>query len=100
MARLDLHPMPGGGAGYVVDVQADLLAHLATRVVIPLLPAAKAPKPIADLNPVLEIDGERHVLLTQALASVPRQELKRAIGSLVDHHDSIVRSLDILLIGF
>ena len=100
MARLDVHPMPGGGAGYVVDVQADLLAHLSTRAVVPLLPVAKAPKPITELNPVYDIQGERCVLMTQAIATVPRQELKRAVGSLAEHHDTVVRALDILLIGY
>ena len=38
MARHDVHPMPGKGHGYVLDVQAELLLHLGTRVVVPLLP--------------------------------------------------------------
>jgi hypothetical protein len=45
MPRLDVHPMPGKGAGYVVDVQADLL-HLSTRVVVPLLLEKSMPKPM------------------------------------------------------
>ncbi|HEY0265439.1 MAG TPA: CcdB family protein, partial [Rhizomicrobium sp.] len=97
MARLDVHPMPGRGAGYVLDVQAELLSHLATRVVVPLLPEAAAPRPISELNPVFEIDGRRHVLVTQALASIPGHELKRAVASLAAHRDSITRALDILL---
>ena len=38
MACLDVHPMPGKGEGYMIDVQVELLAHLSTRVVVPLLP--------------------------------------------------------------
>ena len=39
--------MPGRGKrGYVLDVQADLLSQLATRVVVPLLPLVVAPLPI------------------------------------------------------
>lgn len=34
MARFDLYSGVGSGKGYVVDVQADLLESLATRVVI------------------------------------------------------------------
>ena len=45
MARLDVHPMPGKGDGYLLDVQAELLAHLVTRVVVPLLPEDKASHP-------------------------------------------------------
>lgn len=46
MARLDVYSLPGERrAGYIVDVQADLLSHLATRVVVPLLLEKEAPKP-------------------------------------------------------
>jgi toxin CcdB len=101
MARLDVHPMPGKGRdGYVVDVQADLLFHLAARTVVPLLPEDRAPKPISDLNPVFEIRGKRHVMVTQAIASIPGRELKQAVASLTEHHDRITRPLDILLLGF
>ncbi len=100
MPRLDLHPMPGGGAGYVLDVQAELLSHLATRVVVPLLPRAAAPRPISELNPVLDIDGEPYVLVPQAIASVPGRELGRAVGSLAAYRDDVTRALDTLLVGF
>lgn len=101
MARLDVHPMPGkGGHGYVLDVQAALLDHLATRAVVPLVPLAGAPTPIKELNPVFDIDGEPHVMLTQAIASIPAKELRRAVASLDGRHDEITRALDILLLGF
>jgi len=101
MPRLDVHPMPGRRSlGYVVNVQADLLDHLASRVVVPLLLEASAPKPISELNPVFEIKGVRHVLVTQAMASVPLRELKPAEASLVAQRDAITRALDILTLGF
>lgn len=99
MSRLDVHPMPDGAAGYVVNVQADLLSQIATRTVIPLLPEADAPKPISGLNPVFDIEGKRHVLITQAIASIRGHELKRTVCSLDEHHDQIVRALDLLLVG-
>lgn len=101
MARLDVHPMPGRAlAGDVLNVQADLLAQLATRIVVPLLPEDAAPKPISELNPIFEIGGKRHVMITQAIASVPGRELKRAVASLAQEHDRVTRALDTLLIGF
>jgi toxin CcdB len=93
--------MPGRGRnGYVLDVQADLLSHLSTRTVVPLLPEDAAPKPISELNPVFEIRGKRHVMVTQAIASIPGRELKRAVAAFTDQHDRIIRALDILLLGF
>lgn len=101
MPRLDVHLIPGNGqVGYVVNVQADLLSHLATRTVVPLLSEDTAPKPISELNPVFEILGERYVMVTQAIASIPGYELKGVVASLTNHHDRITRTLDILLLGF
>lgn len=101
MARFDVHPMPGEGRrGYVLDVQADLLAPLASRVVVPLIPRAVAPPPIRDLNPLFDIDGEPHLMLTQAMAAIPAKELRRPVASLAGRHDEITRALDILLVGY
>jgi toxin CcdB len=50
MARLDVYPNPDG-PGWLADVQADLLSHLNTRVVGPLLPQANAPAPAQTLDP-------------------------------------------------
>ncbi len=100
MPRLDLYRLPPPGHGYVLDVQAGLLSQLGTRAVVPLLPAPAAPPPIQDLNPVFDIAGEPHVMLTQAIASVPLRELGAVVGSLDHRHDTVTRALDILLTGF
>ena len=39
-------------------------------------------------------------MLTQAIASIPAKELRRAVASLDGRHDEITRALDILLLGF
>jgi toxin CcdB len=99
MARFDLYSGVGSGTGYVIDVQADILESLATRVVIPLLQHEGA-KVVRDLNPMVRIDDADYVLMTQELAAVPRSILRRKIGSLSDRRDDITRALDVLLIGF
>jgi toxin CcdB len=100
MARLDVYPMPGrGGRGYVLDVQAKVLGVLASRVVVPLMPAANVPAPIAGLNPVFYVDGAPHVMLTQAIAAVPAKELRVPVTSLDSRHDDVTRALDILFLG-
>ena len=101
MARLDVYPMPGrSGRGYVVDIQADLLSGLETRVVIPLLPEGVAPMAASGLNPVFEVEGRRHVLMTQAVATVPRRELRGAVASLNGQHDIVLAAIDFLISGF
>ena len=100
MARLDVYPSPGRlAAGYVVDVQSDLLSDLTNRVVVPLLPEA-AVRAAARLNPIFEIDGQRHVLIVQSIATVPRRELRGAVASLKHEHDTILAAIDFLLTGF
>lgn len=101
MARFDVFPAPGqAGPGYVLDVQADLLRELGTRVVVPLLPPSSAPRPARGLNLSFEIDGKSHLMLTQFIAAVPEKELKQAVASLKAHSDDITRALDILLTGY
>ena len=85
------------GTGYLVDIQADLFSHLRTRVVIPLLPAEGSPPGARVLNPVFDILDVPHVLLPQALASVPARELRQPVGSLLNQHGTILNALDRLL---
>ena len=99
MARLDVYRLPGSRA-VVVDVQSAFLDHLAVRVVVPLLPPDKTATPVAQLNPVFDIEGQRLALFTQLIAAVPKRDLTRPIASLTAHHDEITRALDILLTGF
>lgn len=56
--------------------------------------------PASRLNPVLEIDGEAHVLVTQYLAAVPVKVLKTEEFSVARRRDEIVAAIDLLLQGF
>jgi toxin CcdB len=99
MARLDVYPNPEG-PGWLADVQADLLSHLNTRVVVPLLPQSNAPAPAQTLNPCFEVGGETVVMATQFMAAVPGAILRDPVTSLRSHHDEITAALDFLMQGF
>ncbi|HYD70588.1 CcdB family protein [Azospirillum sp.] len=99
MARFDVHRNPHG-PGYLLDVQADLMSLLNTRVVVPLLPPKEAPQPANRLNPVFDVGDERVVMVTQFLAAVPRSELGASVTSLTAHHIAIVGAIDMLLSGY
>jgi toxin CcdB len=99
MARYDLYPNVEGDA-YLLDVQCDLLGHLNTRVVVPLLPPNIAPMPGRRLNPIFIIDGKDYVMVTQFISAVTNSELRQANGNLSKHHDDIVAALDMLFQGF
>jgi len=99
MARLDVYPNPDG-EGWLTDVQADLLSHLNTRVVVPLLPESIGPAPAQTLNPRFKIRGETVVMATQFMAAVPASILRDPVASLRAHHDEITAALDFLMQGF
>ena len=99
MSRFDVYPAPGNGAGYVLDVQANFLQDLGTRVVVPLLPFEVASKPSRGLNPVFEIEGRSYMMLTQSIGTVTTKRLRKAVVSLGAYQDDITRALDVLLTG-
>jgi len=99
MPQYDVYPDPLG-RGYLLDVQTGLLSGLSTRIVVPLLPEAVAPRPANRLNPVFRIDGDAHVMVTQFLSAVPQAILKSATGTLAQEAMTITSALDMLTHGF
>ena len=67
MSRYDVYALESG-SGLVLDVQSNLLEPLNTRVVVPLMPLASAPKPARRLDPVFDLDGQSLVMVTQFTA--------------------------------
>lgn len=98
MARYDVYANPDS-AGYLLDVQADLLESLNTRLVVPLMLLSAAPVPAKRLNPVFDIQSERYVMVTQFLSAIPASILKMPIASLVQHDTEITGALDMVLTG-
>lgn len=81
-------------------MQADLFQAIETRVVVPLLPVDRTPPPMQRLNPVLNVEGEAVVMITQNLAAVPRRELGEVRPNMSEQADAIREALDMLFIGF
>jgi toxin CcdB len=99
LAQFDYYPRRQG-AGFWVDCQSDFMSHYDTRFVIPLLPLPEAPIPAGRLNPLFEIEGETHALVTQFAGSIPARELRHSAGSLTDDSFRISNALDFLFSGF
>lgn len=105
MARFDVYRNPSGGAAdtpYVLDVQADLLEDLKTRVVIPLRRRGRFPdlRPPSDLVPAVEVEGIECLLETPKLAAVPVRVLGSPIASLAGRRNDITRAIDFLFQGY
>ena len=99
MARFDIHRPRDSAAPYLLDVQSELLDHLRTRVVIPLLPPGAVPPDLRDLHPRLVVGGTELLAATQLLAAVKRHELGPVVANAADQRDTITRALDLLLTG-
>lgn len=85
---------------FLLDVQNDLLSDLETRVVVPLSPVSVVKgKPLGSLMPVLEIEGERFVMLTPQMAGIPKSELGAPVAQLEHYRFEIIAAIDFLLTG-
>jgi toxin CcdB len=102
MAQFHVHRNPDPATRerfpWLLDVQSDLVAGLATRVVVPLCPPSLA-GPIKTLTPVFEIQGRPHLMLTPQLAGVPARQLGDEAADLSGHGDEILAALDLLFTG-
>ena len=85
---------------YVVDVQTDLLRDLQTRVVVPLMKrTAFGRKPIKELTPIVEVEGQKLALIVPQLAGISIKDLGPEVATLVRSRSEIVAALDFLLTG-
>ncbi len=85
---------------YLVDLQADLLSSLATRVVAPLISASALGRPIDHLNPQFKIKRKIVYMSTAEMAGVSVRVLGEKVGTLKDQRHVIISALDFLFTGF
>jgi toxin CcdB len=83
---------------FVLDVQADLLDRLATRVVVPLVLASDM-RAARHLNPTFEVDGKAVVMSTAEVAGVPLSAIGAPVADLSAKRSAIIAALDFLLTG-
>jgi toxin CcdB len=84
---------------FLLDVQSDLLAGLATRVVVPLIEASHFGKPARRLNPAFDIEGRSVGMSTAELAGVPKAILGEPVTCFAARRAGITAALDLLLLG-
>jgi toxin CcdB len=86
-------------APFLLDVQADLLDDLDTRVVVPLVRVAAFGRRATRLHPRFVIDGQEVVMATHLLAAVKRSTLGTSVASLSGQREAMIGALDVLLTG-
>jgi toxin CcdB len=98
MARFDVHRDTRGRL--LLNVQADILPEMGTRLVVPLLEQDQIPLPIKRLHPVIVVDGIELIMATHLMAAVPLRTIGRPLQSLKSDYDRIVAALDMIFLGF
>lgn len=101
MAQFDLFRNPKNKRyPLLLDLQADLLRDLATRVVAPLTAVKQLKgKPISRLNPVVEVEGTQYAVLFQEMAALPVAALGTVAGNVHSRRDDLIAALDLLFTG-
>ena len=104
MAQFDVYrnrnPASKARFPLLLVLQSDLLEPLATRVVIPLTPAAGARDRQMDrLTPEITVDGKSFLVMTPLLAAIAARDLGPLTGNVASDRHAILASLDLLVTG-
>ncbi len=103
MAQFDVYLNPNPHTRkiipYLLDVQADLLDALATRVVAPLILEKETGSVVGQLNPQFKVKGAAVVMSTAELAGVAKRSLGDKVTSLKNRRGDIIAALDLLFTG-
>lgn len=104
MARFDVYPTPMPGerrdTPYWLDVQADHLDVLATRVIVPLRRSSTGGPTTQRLNPEFVVAGTRVYADTANIAAYPHSLLRRPVANLREERLTIADALDFLFSGY
>jgi toxin CcdB len=104
MARFDVYATPirdeRHHTPYWLDVQADHLGALATRVIIPLRKATPKLRPTQRLNPEFVVEGMAVFADTANLGTFPHNLLRKPVANLREQRLAIDDALDFLFSGY
>ncbi len=104
MARFDVYPTPIAEerrhTPYWLDVQADHLQTLATRVVVPLRRQGAQTLVTSRLNPAFMVDNVAVYADMANIAAYPHSLLRRPVANLRHDRLSIDDALDFLFMGY
>ena len=104
MAQFDVYENPNPetklSIPYLLDVQAELLDSLTTRVVVPLITVTAMGRAAKHLNPQFKINRTSVIMSTAELAGVSLHVLGKKVCSLKDQHNEIIAALDFMFTGF
>jgi toxin CcdB len=101
MAQFDVHPTRGQAARlapYLVELQSDSVADLATAVVAPLRKTG-ADKPLGVLHVPASLNGETYWLAVEELISLPRKLLQPPVANIGAVRPAVIAAVGFLFSG-
>lgn len=97
--RANLNRATRARVPYLLELQADMLSALDTRLVAPLIPAADFGPAATRMNPAFRIGNRSLVMDTALMAGVPRTLLGERVASLAERSAEILGAVDFLVSG-
>jgi len=101
MAQFDVYRNPRrGGYPLLLDIQADVMAQLATRIVVPLAERSSYERaPMTRTSPIVRIDSREYVAVIPLLAAIATSALGTKVASLADRRADLIHAVDLLVAG-
>ena len=104
MTQFDVYLNPGKRTRntypFILDIQNELIADIATRIVVPLGRAEFFSRvEMKGLTPRIKFEGDDLLIMIPQIASMPARILKEPIGTLLHMRDEIISALDFAITG-
>lgn len=105
MAQFDIYrnenPATRSRYPYVLDIQAELLSELPTRLVVPLRDGTGTePWIVSRLHPVLKLGDNTLIAVFSEMAAVPASILGNKVGDARVQRADLIAAMDLLVTGF
>ena len=86
---------------YFIDIQAEMLAHLNTRLVMPLTPKDNSNSQVKTLTPVININQVDYVVLTTMITTTDAKNLNsdNVVMDASYLRDQLVSAIDMMILG-
>ncbi len=105
MAQFSIHENPNPrtktDVPFLLDVQAEVLSILATRMVVPLYRSdAIKSKAMTRLTPLVKFKNKPLIAMVPEMAGIHQRELGAVVGDLTTLRADIIQAIDLLITGF
>lgn len=102
MKQFDVFNLKSNPEQYVLNIQSDIFSDLKARTVIPMVRVEQFHSERENkLQPIISVNGNDYILITNDIAPLPISELKNKIVNLENKdYYKIMDAIDFLIRGF